>query len=96
MYNRPNQKTNINKQKVKDTRHKQTNRQTKTITTEIDNMSINPALGSELQDNRIIQQFAKNGARVVELQFYIRRLTRINTVDQSFECSFNLRASYMG
>ena len=54
MYNRPNQKTNINKQKVKDTRHKQTNRQTKTITTEIDNMSINPALGSELQDNRII------------------------------------------
>jgi len=45
-------------------------------------------------DATIVSGFVEKGARVVHLQFFVWKVSNISTVDQTFQCRFNLRASY--
>ena len=49
---------------------------------------------SAADDATIVSGFVEKGARVVNLQFFVWKVSNISTVDQTFQCRFNLRASY--
>ena len=45
-------------------------------------------------DRTILSHLVEQGARVVHLQFFVWKVSHISSVDQTFQCRFNLRASY--
>ena len=45
-------------------------------------------------DSTILSHLVEQGARVVHLQFFVWKVSHISSVDQTFQCRFNLRASY--
>lgn len=49
---------------------------------------------STQSDAAIIESMAGTQQRIVNLQFFVWKVTKISTVEQSFECQLNVRASY--
>jgi|LauGreDrversion4_1035100.scaffolds.fasta_scaffold51869_1 hypothetical protein len=45
-------------------------------------------------DAKAIAGFVEQGARIVHLQFFVWKVSHISSVEQTFQCRFNLRASY--